>query len=56
METKTLPNLPILPLPVIDCNKIKVLVETKAPTELFPPGVLEATHITFSDEEVHHAK
>ncbi|XP_059351867.1 trafficking protein particle complex subunit 8-like isoform X1 [Daphnia carinata] len=55
-ETNTSYTLPILPLPVIDSNQIRVLVDTKEPTENMFPPVSEATHVTFNDDEVHHAK
>ncbi len=55
-EIKTSTILPVLPLPVIDSNQIRVLVDTKDPMENICPPVSEATHVTFNDDEVHHAK
>jgi hypothetical protein len=55
-EIKTSTSLPVLPLPVIDSNQIRVLVDTKDPTENICPPVSEASHVTFNDDEVHHAK
>ena len=43
--------LPILPLPLVDGQRIRVLVETR---ESVAPG--EASHVTLSDDEVHQPK
>jgi hypothetical protein len=56
-ENKTLPSLPILPLPIIDGSHIKVLVDTRDPTvSPTSAGIIEANNVNFSDEEVHHSK
>jgi len=48
--------MPYLPLPLVEGNDIKVLVETKDIASMASSGVTEASHVTFSDDEVHHAK
>ena len=51
--TKT---LPVLPLPLVDSNQVKTLVETKDPVASKSPSAIEASHVTFGDDEAHHSK